>query len=261
MEQSKAVQFVPIVRACSKLSPIRSRGRIDTAGNPRGLRRDMVAGAILAVIVPMSAVSLLPHPASASSPSNHEPEAISVARQGTPVSPVVPDPSECRIEPRSLEDVLALYATPQASVAGQPSPAASPAPTELPPELPDGPPVDTATAAAVSAVWREAYACLNANDYLRLAALTDSDSLQRILGTNPTVEEFAADVLSSRPRPMDERELLPPLSGLRVLPDGRVGGLIDLGPPEAPEYAGKNHVIFVREGDRWLMDEVVAIIG
>jgi len=217
---------------------------------------------MLALVVPLTTVILPSRPAYASSVSHQRPVVHLVAGQGTPEGVVVPNPSECRIEPRSADEVLALYETPEAPAVNQPPPPASPVPFELPPELPEGPPVEPATAAAVSAVWREAHACLNANDYLRLAALTDADSLRRILGTSPTIEEeLAADLSVGRPRPVDEREVLPPLSALRMLPDGRVGGLIDLGPPEAPEYAGKNHVIFVREGDRWLIDEVVALIG
>lgn len=183
------------------------------------------------------------------------------ADQGSPEpTSGVPNPDECRVQPRPVDELLDLVATPASSslpkvrvIAGTPV-------VDYPPELPEGPVPDTTTVAAVRAVWRELYACYNAGDVLRQAALFSEAGVHR------SFRGFRAgglppEVVNGTAVPASNRLAVPPLSAVRVLPGNRVGGLIDLGPPEAPEYAGKNHVVFVRVGDHWLIDEIVAIIG
>jgi len=43
----------------------------------------------------------------------------------------------------------------------------------------------------------------------------------------------------------------------RVLEDGRVGALIDIGRPEAPTEAEVDFIIFVDEDGRYLIDDLV----
>lgn len=190
---------------------------------------------------------------------------------------VVPDPSECVVEPRTVEEVAALFSSGiTAQVVGSGTPAdATIAPRGLPgtpivftstpvalspelTELPDGPAPDEQTVAAVTATWRQYIACANAGDYFRLTALFSDTGFQRTFVQNalpPSGEELA---LIQRRGAFSGQDPLPymPLSELRLLPDGRVGAMIEVNSPSGFQLEGGNRVVFANVDGRWLIDEL-----
>lgn len=219
-----------------------------------------------------------------------------VPRQATPAMglPAVPDPAECTVEPRSLEAVRAVLGDPPAADAGDPGPPprsaddaplaptgvagndegeppadAAPTDPELggePPRpmgivLPDGAPADAATAAAVTATVRLFVACANARDIGRMYALVTDAFLRQSFGNQPATEAVVA-YLAATPaaRPAADRTELVAVRGVRRLPDGRVGALVDDRDPTDPRTDGlsTDWVVFVERDGRYLLDETVS---
>jgi len=177
----------------------------------------------------------------------------------------VPGPEECRTAPRSLDDLRRLGS---GGVAG---PAASPRAVD--PAA--GQPADPATVEALTATARELVACSNAGDALRRLALFSDANVRAAYPQGPTqtLEIMAATPLAV---PEAERVALLSVAAVRLLPDGRASAVVGIDnpgahshgpPPGASPVAGAatpappaGHdtatLVFVREGDRWLIDEV-----
>ena len=173
--------------------------------------------------------------------------ATAAVQEATPIAEfVTPDPSECRVEPRTMESLLAAVATP---AAGTPADASSS------PVAAEGEPADADTTAAVVAAAREVFACLNAGDFLRAYALLTDEALRQLPQPGPLTGEFFA-VVAAAP------EALPPQDRwqMRVgdvwrLPDGRAIADVEGG---LPDGAAVRLTTFVPVGDRYLVDVIVA---
>ena len=165
--------------------------------------------------------------------------------------PVVPDPAACEVEPRTADELIALWFTPDGS------PIAAPAEEEEPSEvtIPLGEPADEETMAAIEAVVIGVFSCFEAGDFLAATALF-SDELAASFGP-----EFGADEAEAReflempaePEEGDERILA--ITDVMVLADGRVGAFVVDQAGDDPPLS--TYAIFVEEGDGWLVDEVI----
>ncbi|MDP9471339.1 MAG: hypothetical protein M3Q71_11840 [Chloroflexota bacterium] len=127
-----------------------------------------------------------------------------------------------------------------------------------------GPPPDPADVVAVERTVRELVACANARDPFRAVALVSDRYLDELAmlvagalagGAN----ELAAVLPVPLDLPADQQLAYTPPFDLRLLPDGRIGGIVQ------PVLVGTSlpdigvFVLFVREGDRWLIDGVLPI--
>lgn len=174
------------------------------------------------------------------------------AQSGTPEAGfTTPDPLDCRIEPRTVDELIALI----------PADGSTPVPAAASPTpfvAPDGEPADAASAAGVTATAEELFACINANDFLRVFALFTDAYLQRSIAVEGVTEEglgfLAADL---EPRSPEEWDAVS-VRDIRVLPDGRIGAFVVARNPAA-EADSADFTIFVEEGDRYLIDEVVSL--
>ena len=164
------------------------------------------------------------------------------AQEATPAGlPVTPDPAECMVAPRPLEDFAALIGTPV------------PAPLENF-ERPRGEPADPETTAAVTATVRELVACFNAGDWPRAAALyTDAGFAEDFART--TVEDL--DVLAATPQAIPEmgRVALITVRDIETLPDDRVGAVVMVGAEGTDDTV--YFLYFAQENGRWLVDSFV----
>ena len=177
--------------------------------------------------------------------------AVGVAAQeaSPPAGMEFPDPAECTVEPRSADELRVLIqqaATPSA----QASPAASPTPAALPP----GEPADEQTVAEINATWRGFIACVNANDFPRVFAFVSDDKLRRDFVADlagGATEEMLVEFFGATPTAHGPAERAPflPLTDMRILTDGRVAAI------GAGETGQGEVLIFVREGERWLIDD------
>ena len=173
-----------------------------------------------------------------------------MAQTGTPRAiRDAPDPAECMVPPRSEDELRALFR----EVSATPLPASLET-SSTPAVAPTGAPADEQTVAAVTATWRQYLACVTAGDQARMFALFSDAMVRRQLVVDiafGVTEEALFDFLAATPAPLppDERVSFVPFDDVRVLPDGRVAAI-------GPGDRGRGDVrIFVKEGDRWVLDD------
>jgi len=177
--------------------------------------------------------------------------------------PVVPDPRECNVEPRSQRTVEAIIAS------GTPTPRLF---AEWEDQLPQGEVADSATVNQIVAAARTYVACLNASDWPRVLALQTERGVRDVLNA-----WLSGEPISSLYETAERSENFGGMSGamgallevrdVRVLDDGRVGAVVVWGRPLDPRRTAStddfqvtetNFHIFVRENDRWLLDDEIS---
>lgn len=173
------------------------------------------------------------------------------ATVATPVVPspgdfVTPDPTECRIEQRTIESVVAVVATPAAETPAINTPTVG---------TPTAEPADGEMVRSVTATARESVACFNAGDFLRQLALYTDNGLRSITaGEGLTAEEVIA-FLGGTPVPMPVAAWESVrVRDVRSLPDGRVTAFFDV---RNPDGTFTSFVTLVRRDDRYLVDSDV----
>jgi ketosteroid isomerase-like protein len=172
------------------------------------------------------------------------------AQAGTPTAELEgPAAVDCTVAPRPEDELRALFR----EVAATPLPSsleASPAPALPPP----GAPADAQTIAEITATWRQYLACLSAGDQARMFALLSDDMVRRQFVVDlafGVTEEALFSYLAATPVPLLPDQAVPfvPFTDVRVLSDGRVAVV-------GPGDGGRGDVrIFVKKGDRWLLDD------
>src|SRR5262249_32517402 len=166
---------------------------------------------------------------------------------------------QCDVEPLSAESIRALVA------AAPPRPETD-ANIEPPfeDELPQGPAADPATVTAVTETERKYQACKTARDFPRLLALRTADQASEFLSM--TTDEDKRALLNGqstsgpRARPIE----LFPLRDVRLLPDGRVGAIVEfeVGSPNLHRQHHPSHFQTYKLVDgRWLIDEMIVYIA
>jgi hypothetical protein len=184
------------------------------------------------------------------------------AQEATPAVDLSPNPEECTVEPRILEDLQALVGTPAPEGAGEATMialAASPVPFELP----TGEPADEATIAAITAVLRQQFACYNAGEGLRGLALLTDDFIISQVGLAVFDEDLIAFLIAEPvPLPEEQQTQLLGVREVTLYTDGRVGALVDyFGPTSPPDsltgFETDLNIYEQQPDGRWLLDEVV----
>src|SRR5215218_8862108 len=172
------------------------------------------------------------------------------AQTGSPVARLdVPAPAECTVQPRSADELRALFrqvvATPILE-SPEASPTAAVAPT--------GAPASETTVAGINATWRQYIACINRGDQARMFALLSDDMVRRQFVVDiafDVTEDALFAYLSGTPVPLPSDQSAPfvPVADVQVLSDGRVAVI-------GPGDMGRGDVrIFLKEGDHWLLDD------
>ncbi|MDP9370791.1 MAG: hypothetical protein M3Q03_21400 [Chloroflexota bacterium] len=177
-----------------------------------------------------------------------------LGEDGTPAVgtfPVTPDPAECRVTPRTIEEFLVISA-------GATPVAAAPVATAV--EVPLGEAADAETVAGVNASAQEIVACFNAGDFPRAFSLFSANLLRQIAADGPIREDAVRAILFARPEvvPVEERTTLLAVTDVTELGNGRAGAfLATTDPPSGPDTI---YVIFAQEDDRWLMHDAVEFL-
>jgi hypothetical protein len=180
---------------------------------------------------------------------------VAEAQGATPGSyPVAPDPAECVIEPRSMDDIVRIVGTPLPGAAAPSSaPAASPAPFATPP----GEPADTETADEVIATLHQVFACTNGGELLRVYALFTEDFVREFFAQTPlTADVIAFLAAPPQPLPEDQQRIIRGFGGVQILADGRAGVMIVLDEPDDPRREEPDYAILEQVNGRWLVDEI-----
>jgi hypothetical protein len=174
------------------------------------------------------------------------------ARQSSPFADrEEPAPELCQVAPRPIAFFEHIAATPAAG------PLATPGSTS---DLPTtaGEPADEETITGIIATAREVTACINAGDQIRIDALyTDEYFFRQAAIGGPPSKQFIELLQSpATPLPATQRVAIYGVRDVEMLPDGRVRALIGFHfPPDDVAYLA----IFVREGERWLIDQTAIV--
>jgi hypothetical protein len=176
-------------------------------------------------------------------------------------SPAATPEAACTVAPRSVDELIGFYFSPEGTPLATPAPVVTTSETELP----QGEPVDAETEAAVNAVVTELFACFDAGQYARAFALM-TDDLARQFGpdvSNPN-EDTPAEVrtlleaqLAGTPVGASEGQQTQVGAGrdIRMLSPGRVGGIWTIEGDSA-------FLAFTHQSDgRWLIDEIIFVVG
>jgi hypothetical protein len=184
-----------------------------------------------------------------------------VAAQATPDAGkdrAVPT-QECRVEPRSVDEVFALLGLMEEAEGAAPA-ARTPVPA------PPWTAADNETAAAAEATAREWLACINADDNLRIAALMSDAALSRFFASALAGAAEAEAIEAARanlagtpvPRAEEERAQLVTVSDVSQLEDGRIAALVLIKEPALrPSGQETLLLIFTPVGDRMLIDDLI----
>jgi len=159
-----------------------------------------------------------------------------------------PDPSECTVAPKTLDELQSILATPVAA-----TPAASPVTTAMP----SGTPADATTVAEVQATLREAVACINTGQTLKIVQFYSDNLLRRIFAGYPLEQLTQGTPVAGTPVPLSEGQQteLIAISGMVVEPDGRVAVVVTGDNHADPSPASDTLFIFVKVGDKWFIDD------
>ena len=174
---------------------------------------------------------------------------------GAAMFPITPDPAGCQVEPRSTDELLALWYT----QAGSPVPAATPSwgaqTTSL--TLPVGAPADEAATAEVIRTVREVFDCFAAGDFPRATALFTENLVRGFGGEPGTTAEDARAFLEATPMAGmegDVQERVIAITDVMDLGDERVGAFVV---DESGGQLDTVYAIFERQGERLLVDEIM----
>lgn len=181
------------------------------------------------------------------------------AQDATPTADPSPNGDECALEPRTIDELQAVYGDPHPAGSGEATSVAMHA-TPAIDALPVGEPADEETVAAITAAVRHQFACFNGGDHLRgLSGVTD-EFLQNQVGQALFDEDFVA-LLENEPvaLPEDEQTHLLGIRDVTAYEDGRVGALVDFragfGPEEGINGFETDLWIFENVDGTWLLDE------
>jgi hypothetical protein len=170
-----------------------------------------------------------------------------MARPGTPSAyPAAPDPSECVVEPASIEEIAAILGTPVAELTDSATPFVPPV----------GEPADPDTSSEVIATLHQVFACANATDPLRVASLFTEDFVLVFFGGVPLEDLLEFLAIPPQPLPTDQKRIIIRFGEVQLLPDGRAGVGIVLDEPADPRTEEPDYVILEYVEGRWLVDEL-----
>lgn len=178
---------------------------------------------------------------------------VAGAQEATPVAGfVTPDPAECTVAPRTIDDLKRYIATPTAADA-TPDPATF--------QVPDGEPANDAQIAGVTATVNEVNACANANAFLRMFALYSDGYLARSI----PAEDLNPDALVYLATPIAPQEPNVRFSydvrDIVVLDDGRIGALVTTFSPYGGGSYSTAWMAFIEQDGRYLVDDIVNLPG
>lgn len=175
--------------------------------------------------------------------------------QSTEATPV--NPAECTVAPLPRDSLVALLQAPPGLM--RPGRRGTPIATPAPPT--DGVPADVETTERVTATARQLIACLNAGELARYFALYSDEYLVAVWGgvagpdlSGADLEEQVRLLETAYPLPADQQFSLVAVEDVRLLPDGRVLATVI-------NNRSGSRAIFVKSGDRYLLDGAYALPG
>lgn len=188
-----------------------------------------------------------------------------VAAEDASPRPDVPAAADCDVSPVDVSLLLS-----SAGAADLNSPLFTTEPVAEA-DLPQGPAATDEEIAGVTNTVRNLVACANAVDPLRILALISEGYTGQLASAALAAQQrpdLAEQLLTRFPVPLGavgsgEPVAMIPVRDARLLPDGRVGVILEA---EVPSMGGDTvtalfFVAFVNDDDRWLVDQVTPMVS
>ncbi|MCC6790742.1 MAG: hypothetical protein IT336_03600 [Thermomicrobiales bacterium] len=158
----------------------------------------------------------------------------------------------CQAEPRTVDEIIALFTNA--------TPTAAPVSTSSV-SIPTGTPASEVLQARITETVDEAFACLNAGEWLRfMGMLTDEAIVSafpwvgEVLLNGPAPEEFTTPA----PLPADLRQTVIAVAEIQSLGSNQAGALVVyIDPASGNPGASALYLGFTRDDDRWLISQVI----
>lgn len=167
------------------------------------------------------------------------------------IGPVIPLASSCTVEPRTTEELVALFAS---------ATPADPMPVETSATIVLGQPADARSSQQVTAVIHQAIACLNAGDFGRFFALLTDHGIVTIfpwVAEMLATEESAAEVMALNPPPEEYLQTILGIGSISRLPDGSYSAVLVELDPNAGEQPTALYLTLVEMDGVWRIDSAV----
>lgn len=171
------------------------------------------------------------------------------------IGPLIPPASACTGEPRTGEELAALFAS---ATPADPTMGATTATIAI------GEPAGAASAQHVTELIYHAIACLNAGDFGRFFALLTDHAIVTIfpwVGEELANEEFAAQLATPTPPPTELLTTILGIGSISQLPDGSFSAVLVQIDPNAGEQPSALILYAVEEHGVWLIDNAIDFDG
>jgi len=165
------------------------------------------------------------------------------------IGPMTPPASACMVEPRTAEELVALFAIPT-----DPIPASTTATIAL------GKPADAAASQKVTELIFQAIACLNAGDFGRFFALLTDHAIVTIfpwVADELATEESATQVMAPDPVPARYMQTILGIGSISLLPDGSYSAALVVLDPNAGEQPTALILNVVENDEVWRIDSAI----
>lgn len=189
-------------------------------------------------------------------PGGAQPMSLGSPTNGSLIFAATPAPVECTVEPRTIEEVILLVGIADPSDWDEPYGQSLPPDREEP--RPTGEPASAETVAAIKATMDQFALCSQTGTLLLQMAFWSDDLIKRVYTEPLTSDVIPAlqdgpDASPNEPISMDLA-----VERAELLEDGRVIADVQA---TVPSDAGADlefvSIVFVQQGHRWLMDEVL----
>jgi hypothetical protein len=174
------------------------------------------------------------------------------AQATSAASPVVAD---CTVQPRTIGELNEI-----ASTAGTPVSVTPTSDEAIPYVKPLGPAASAQTVEEVMETVGQFYACVNAGDFLRYAALF-SDDLIRSFADETSFLFPEDELLTPSPIPAEDRVVVDEITDVIELSDGRISALATFSIPDADQpFWLVITLSYDQDRERWLIDDFREVV-
>ncbi len=173
--------------------------------------------------------------------------------QDTPsqIGPITPQGSSCTVEPRTTEELIALFATASPS-----DPVAMPTTATIV----IGEQADPVSSQHVTATIHQAFACLNAGDFGRFFSLLTDRGIVTIfswMGEVLADEASAEEAMTPNPPEAEYQQTILGIGSITQLPDGRYSAVVVSLDPSGGDAPFALYLLLTEQDGIWLIDEAV----
>ncbi len=167
------------------------------------------------------------------------------------IGPVVPQPSSCTAEPRTTEELKALFATASPD---------DPVVIDMTATIVVGETADLVSAQHVTTTIHHAFACLNAGDFGRFFSLLTDRAIVTVFPWMAEIladEASAAEAMTPNPPPAEFQQTILGIGSIAQLPDGRHSAVVVGIDPSGGDAPFAIYLILTENDGAWLIDEAV----